>query len=79
MNREEYLNAVVNQIRCKQARDMVKEEIENHIEDQARAYMEMGIEDNEAEQKAVRDMGDPVEAGVSLDRIHRPQMAWQVL
>jgi cell division protein FtsW (lipid II flippase) len=79
MNREEYLNAVVNQIRCKQARDMVKEEIENHIEDQARAYMEMGIEDKEAEQKAVREMGDPVEAGVSLDRIHRPQMAWQVL
>lgn len=79
MNREEYLNAVVNQIRCKQARDRVKEEIENHIEDQAKAYVEMGIEAKEAEQKAVREMGDPVEAGVSLDQIHRPQMAWQVL
>ncbi|WP_394522557.1 FtsW/RodA/SpoVE family cell cycle protein [Lacrimispora sp. JR3] len=79
MNREEYLNAVVNQIRCKRARDMVKEEVENHIEDQTKAYMEMGIEDKVAEQKAVREMGDPVEVGVSLDRIHRPQMAWQVL
>ena len=27
------LNTVVNQICCKQARDMVKEEIENYIED----------------------------------------------
>ena len=28
---------------------------------------------------AVVEMGDPVEAGVKLDRVHRPKMEWTVL
>lgn len=27
----------------------------------------------------MRDMGDPVETGVELDRIHKPQIAWKLL
>ena len=34
----------------------------------------------EEEQKnAVADMGDPVEVGISLDRIHKPKIAWRLL
>ena len=33
----------------------------------------------EAEKNAVTDMGDPVEVGISLDRIHKPKVAWKLL
>lgn len=79
MKKEEYLNTVVNQIRCKQARTMVEDEIKAHIEDQANVYITMGIEKEMAEQEAVKEMGDPVDTGVKLDRIHRPRMAFKVL
>ncbi len=72
MRMEEYLNAVTEQIRCTKVRGMVSEELRDHILEQTKAYEEEGMFEEEALEKAVREMGDPVETGVSLDRIHRP-------
>lgn len=79
MKMEEYLNTVTDQIRCKKARDMISSELKDHILDQAKAYEADGMFEEEALEKAVREMGDPVETGVSLDRVHRPQMSWSML
>lgn len=76
MKKEEYLRILAEQIRCKQARDEVLEEIRSHIEDQEGVYISEGLTREEAEEEAVREMGDPVEAGAALDLIHRPRMAW---
>lgn len=78
MDRKDYLNVLEEQIRTKRARPMIRREVEAHIEDQRYAFVAEGMTDSEAEEAAVREMGDPVEAGVMLDRIHRPQMAWNV-
>lgn len=32
-----------------------------------------------AEKAAVKDVGDPVEVGVSLDGIHKPQVVWGMI
>lgn len=79
MNIEEYLKILTDQIRCKKARPAVCEEIRGHIEDQKSAFMEEGLNETEAEAAAVREMGDPVDTGVSLDRVHRPCMAWGMI
>ncbi len=79
MDRRSYLNILEGQIRAKRARPMVVREVEDHIEDQKAAFLAEGMTGEEAEEAAVLEMGDPVEAGVALDRIHRPQMAWSVL
>lgn len=76
MKMEEYLNKVTEQIRCKAARKSVEKEMESHILDQMEAYVQEGMEEEEALDKAVIGMGDPVEVGVLMDRIHRPQMSW---
>lgn len=75
--REKYLELCIGQMRCKAMRPEVEAELSGHIEDQARAYMENGMEEKEAVDFAVRQMGDPVEAGTALDRIHRPRMDWK--
>lgn len=77
MKKEEYLNIMEEQIRCKQARAEVREELSSHIEDQTEAYVSEGIAFEEAERMAVMDMGDPVETGNEMDRIHRPKMDWK--
>ncbi len=79
MDRNTYLSILQEQIRTKRARPMVIKEVEDHIEDQKCALMAEGRTEAEAEEEAVREMGDPVEAGVALDRIHRPKMNWGVL
>ena len=79
MKMEEYINTLTEQIRCKKARDSIAQEMTNHILDQAEIYEQKGIGHDEAVEKAVHEMGDPVAAGVALDRVHRPQLDWRML
>lgn len=79
MKMEEYLNKVTEQMRCKKARASVAGELKNHILDQMEAYKQEGLEEEEALDKAIIEMGDPVQVGVSFDRIHRPQISWSML
>ena len=79
MKAEEYLKTLTDQIRCKMAREAVRDELLAHIEDQKTAYLSEGMEQEEAEEAAVREMGDPVETGNEMDRIHRPKMAWGMI
>ncbi len=76
---EDYLKTLLEQIRCKKAHPMIEEEIRGHIEEQAKANMAEGMEEEQAVKQAVSDMGDPVETGVALDGIHRPQIAWDMI
>ena len=76
---EEFIKSVTDQIRCVRARAGVAKELSNHIEDQTVAYEEEGDSHEEAVKRAVREMGDPVEVGVELDRIHRPQADFKMI
>lgn len=76
---QEYIDAVTSQIRCRKARSYVAEEIAGHIEDQAAAYIEEGMEPAEAAAESVRQMGDPVSVGADMDRIHRPKPDWKLI
>lgn len=79
MKREEYLQKIGEQIRFEKAREGVKAELEWHIEDQKEEFLCAGMTEAEAEEAAVREMGDPVAVGTELDRIHRPRMAWNCI
>lgn len=76
---EEYLKVLIEQIRCKKAHPYIREEIQGHIEAQMEDNMLAGMSREEAEKAAVADMGSPVEAGIELDRIHRPKTNWGLI
>lgn len=73
----EYLKLCTGQMRCRAMRPVVEKELRAHIEDQRDAYLDSGMEEKEAMELAVKQMGDPVETGSALDRIHRPKMDWR--
>lgn len=79
MTEESYIRDVVEQIRCVRARDGIAKELSDHIEDQTAAYEERGVPYEDAVKRAVQEMGDPVEVGVELDRIHRPQTDYKLI
>lgn len=76
---EEFIKTLTEQMRCVKARDGVARELADHITDQAETYEREGMKHDEAVEKAVHEMGDPVEIGVSMDRIHRPQADWKMI
>lgn len=76
---KKYMETLLAQIREKRARESVRQEVEGHIKEQKAYYMADGIPEEQAEEQAVADMGDPVETGSALDQIHRPKPAWGTL
>ena len=76
---DEYLKTLLEQIRCKKARPYIRQELQDHIEDQIEENIHAGMNYESAEKEAIKDMGDPVEIGISLDRIHKPKIAWKLL
>lgn len=75
----DYLEAVRQQIRWKKAQPPVLEEINNHITDQKNAFTAEGYTEEEAINKALAEMGDPIVVGEQLDRAHRPRPDWPLL
>lgn len=76
---EEYIQILLEQIRCKKAQPYIREEICGHLEEQIEDNMAAGMSRVDAEKAAVEDMGNPVEVGVALDRIHRPKVNWGLI
>ncbi|MDC7287889.1 permease prefix domain 1-containing protein [Blautia schinkii] len=75
MDVPEYLKTVSDQIMTASIREAIQKELANHLEDQKDAFMEDGMEEQEAEEAAVLEMGDPVEVGLALNEIHKPKPA----
>ncbi|MCM1181773.1 MAG: FtsW/RodA/SpoVE family cell cycle protein [Roseburia sp.] len=76
---EEFIKTITEQLRYEKVRGRVAKELSDHISDQAQAYEACGEEHEKALARAIREMGDPVEIGVALDRVHRPQTDWRML
>ena len=76
---EEYIKLLLEQVRFQKAHKTIAEEIRSHIEDQIEANLSEGMDRDTAEKQAVEDMGNPVEAGIALDKVHRPKLAWGVV
>lgn len=73
-----FLESICEQIRWKKAHTIVSEEIRNHVIDQKNAFVDKGLDEESAMEKAIEEMGDPVLIGTELDRTHRPKMEWNI-
>lgn len=76
---KDYAALVCGQLRWKKARPVVEREIETHLRDQCDALVQSGMDAEKAVDESIRQMGDAVEIGTSLDRVHRPKPSWGLL
>ncbi len=71
---ETYISAVLGQIRWKKARPVIQKELEGHIEEHRQEAKSNGLDDTASLEKVVTAMGDPLETGRRLDKLHRPRV-----
>lgn len=75
----EYLKTVCGEVRWQRSHNTISRELLGHLEDQKSACMAEGMNESEAEQKAILEMGDPVAVGSELNSAYRPKTDWNLL
>ena len=73
MRREAYVEAVLGGVRWKRAHETVRRELVAHVEDQMEAYLQDGMPKEQAEEKAILDMGDAAQVAKGYDRVLHPR------
>lgn len=79
MQIKEFLNSVCEQIKYKPIREEISEEIECHIKDLKEQFIEEGIKEEVAEEKAIKQMGNAEQIGKELNKIHKPKLDWKLI
>ena len=79
MQIKEYIDSVCSQIKYKPIRNEISEELTNHLEECKENYIQDGMKENEAESKAVKQMGDAEKVGKQLNKIHGPKLDVKLL
>ncbi len=68
--KDKYIEQVLKQITMKSAKELIAQELESHLEDKIDYYTDVGYSPEDAEQKAVEDMGSPDETAVPLSSLY---------
>ncbi len=79
MNIKNFLEIVCNEIKYKPIKQEISQEIESHIKEIKEDYIECGMKEQEAEEKAIEQMGNAEEIGKELNKIHKPKLDWKLL
>lgn len=79
MKMSEFLHIVISHIRSKEAKSYVEKELSQHLQQAKNAWMKKGYSAQEAEQKAVEEMGSPTILAQSMASIHKPKIDWLLI
>lgn len=73
---EHFLKEVTNHIKSKEAKDLVANELNFHLKQTKNMWMDKGLSEEVAEDKAVEQMGSPIKLGQELNKLHKPKVDW---
>ncbi|EAC5808247.1 FtsW/RodA/SpoVE family cell cycle protein [Listeria monocytogenes] len=76
---EEYLGKVIAKVKSKQAHSMIKKELSNHLEELSHSFQKRGLSIEDADKKAMQEMGDPSAVGKNMNQLHKPRMDWLLI
>lgn len=78
MGMYDWLTIATRGIRFKPDREVVRAELREHLEDKMDDLMRIfpDLLPGEAEERALREMGEPEEIGKELAKIHKPWLGW---
>ncbi|MFK4291886.1 FtsW/RodA/SpoVE family cell cycle protein [Bacillus sp. RC250] len=73
---ERFLSEVTNHIKSKEAKSFVATELDFHLKQAKNTWIEKGLSEEVAENKAVEQMGSPIKLGRELNKLHKPKVDW---
>ncbi|MBY7123477.1 FtsW/RodA/SpoVE family cell cycle protein [Bacillus sp. 16GRE42] len=76
---ERFVSEVTNHIKSKEAKSFVATELDFHLKQAKNTWIEKGLSEEVAENKAVEQMGSPIKLGQELNKLHKPKLDWFLL
>ncbi|UNP77292.1 FtsW/RodA/SpoVE family cell cycle protein [Bacillus nitratireducens] len=73
---ERFVSEVTNHIKSKEAKSFVATELDFHLKQAKSTWIEKGVSEEVAENKAVEQMGSPIKLGQELNKLHKPKVDW---
>ncbi|MCC5803530.1 FtsW/RodA/SpoVE family cell cycle protein [Rossellomorea vietnamensis] len=74
--RVDYLQRVIRQVRSKEAKQFVADELHHHLEEEIKGLKMAGMDEAAAEDKAIKQMGNAERLGMEMNKLHRPRVDW---
>ena len=78
MKANEYMKSMMKTVLSHKYKEGIKRELQDCIDDLKEMYMEQGMTEEEAEEEAVRQMGDPYETAEMFNEVYQPRFEWRV-
>jgi cell division protein FtsW (lipid II flippase) len=75
----EFLAKVMSKVKSKEAHKMIEKELHHHLQELSQSLQNREGSKEEAEIKAVQEMGNPYSIGEKLNKLHKPRMDWVLL
>ncbi|KHL97253.1 hypothetical protein QW71_02540 [Paenibacillus sp. IHB B 3415] len=76
---DNYLDRVCVEVRAKGMHREIREELSGHFQDLMLERQQLGATEEESQQYAIAQMGDPQVIGRDLHKIHKPRIPWGLL
>lgn len=74
-----FLNSICNNIKYSPIRESVKSELYEHLLQRKEQYITYGLNDKDAEKKAIDDFGTPEEISANFNKIYKRKLDWKLL
>lgn len=75
-NRKQFLEEVISQIRSREAKKYVTDELVHHLKEAKKSLIDKGMSEVDAEEKAIMQMGNPTKLGQQMNKLHRLKVDW---
>lgn len=76
--KEHFLGEILQHIKSKEAKEVVYKELSYHLKMSKSELVAKGVNENEAEEKAIQQMGSPEELGTRFNKLYRPVFDWKL-
>ncbi len=73
---DRFVSEVTNHIKSNEAKSFVATELDFHLKQAKNTWIEKGLSEEVAENKAVEQMGSPIKLGQELNKLHKPKVDW---
>ncbi|WP_186575975.1 FtsW/RodA/SpoVE family cell cycle protein [Aquibacillus kalidii] len=75
---EEFLSKVTSKVKSKEAHGLIRKELSNHLQELSQSFQKQSTKEV-AEEKAIKEMGNPFTLGENLNKLHKPKIDWVLI
>ncbi|MFD2043020.1 FtsW/RodA/SpoVE family cell cycle protein [Ornithinibacillus salinisoli] len=73
---EKFSSKVTSRVKSKEVHNMIQNELTSHLEERSQFFQKKTFSKDDADDKAIQEMGNPIIIGDNLNKLHKPKIDW---